>query len=289
MEQPAEIQLATEMNEGSIVAWSDDKRKEFVATFENRSKAAQYILLCTAAEVYEKAKQRHLVGSHAAAQRNVNFFYTHPHLFRRGHCEHVGDRSVADLSQIASERAELILAELPPVKKALEVIDRETAKRMDRKDEIVAALKAEREKLEEFSGHISMAELDQKMTIGEFRKMVKTREKKRDGIATRMNELAKEGNELDDLIHKSLFKGVPGLCEAVLKVVDEYMQRASMMETTCRRVTELVMFGDSKQALEMLKMFEKDELEVGDNIKAEFQKALEKLKVKGLKGKAKKK
>jgi hypothetical protein len=48
------------------------------------------------------------------------------------------------------------------------------------------------------------------------------------------------------------------------------------------------MFGDSKAALELLKGFEKDELDISDSIKSEFAGALEKLNVAAKKLKTKK-
>jgi uncharacterized protein (UPF0147 family) len=42
---------------------------------------------------------------------------------------------------------------------------------------------------------------------------------------------------------------------------------------------EQILYGDSDAALEILKSFEKDEIAVPENIRAEFSKALESLKV----------
>jgi hypothetical protein len=75
------------------------------------------------------------------------------------------------------------------------------------------------------------------------------------------------------------------LTEAVEEVIQLHLDKATMFEQTVRRVEERVMFGDSEAAMSIMTSFEKDELEVDDNIKNVFTEALKKLNVTNVKGK----
>lgn len=275
--------------------WSEIKRKEFADLFTTRSEAARYILLCTAGEILRTAENRRFIGGKHLGEfreknggRDVEFGAFHT---REGNSSysclpnHIGGRAVSDLNKIAEARAELILKQLPPLRKVVQIIDIETAKRLDRRDALLKKAKELKGKLDESSGCLNMAELDQDMSIRDFRKMVKDRDKKRRDLVTELNEVGKEGNELDTLINKRLYEGLPGLSNAVIKVALEHVQKATALDTTSRRVTERVIFGDSQTALELLKGFEKDEVKVSENIANQFKEALEKLKLSGLKRK----
>jgi hypothetical protein len=89
--------------------------------------------------------------------------------------------------------------------------------------------------------------------------------------------MGQTGIELDNQINKALYLGLPGLSDAVIKVVADHLERAVAFDQTTRRVTEKVLFGDSEAAMELLKGFERDEVTVSDNIKAEFSAAMLKL------------
>ena len=134
-----------------------------------------------------------------------------------------------------------------------------------------------KQRLEEMAGSYSLADVDQKMTIGEFRKGVRDRDRKRAALSRQMNDMGQTGIELDNQINKALYLGLPGLSDAVIKVVADHLERAVAFDQTTRRVTEKVLFGDSEAAMELLKGFERDEVTVSDNIKAEFSAAMLKL------------
>lgn len=266
--------------------WSEDKRREFSTLFNDRSEAARFIFMKTAQIMWDRALERRFVSEFHTSKLDVNFDYasfrreTNDGNYRRFEIPaFIGGRSVSDLDKIAEERAENILAELPPLKTAVRVISKETAVKIDRRDQLVAKLRELKAKLEEMAGSISLADVDQKMTIGDFRRSVKDREKKRRSLVQRMNEMGLEGNELDRQINTALYKGLPGLSDAVVKVVKDHIERASAIDTTARRVTEKVLFGDSSAALELLKGFERDEVTVSDNIRSEFAAAMLKLGV----------
>lgn len=285
LEQPAEALLAlAATGQGSMTLWSDEKKREFTDLFHKRSNAARYILFQTAKHIIQVAQERHYI-SQKVAQGFERLHYDIPYdrmPEQRTHYEHtyrIGGRSIKDLEEIAQERAKLILAELPPVKTAIQIIDPETSKKMALLDIIHEKLAVLKEKVEEIPTDLSLAEVDQSMTVGALRAHVKDLEKKRKALISEMSDLGQEGQELEVAINKKLFLGLPGLSEAVQSVAQKHIERYKALDTTSRRVEERVNFGDDSGALEILKGFEKDEVTVSDSIKAEFQAALEQLKL----------
>lgn len=272
----------TEADEISV--WSEDKKKDFAATFKARADAARYILYQTAELILDSGVKKHFIGQKDIGDIKLPSGYHAYHDlydkrsdYHHGHT--VGGRSVGELRNIAEERANLILKELPPIKKAVMIINPAVAKHMERRDEILKQLKKLKEDVEELSGAVKMAELDQDMTIGEFRKMIKVRSRQRQRIFEKMDELGAEGNVLEDAINRALYKGLPGLREAVLSVAKQHAERATALDAMTRRVSERIIFGDSEAAMEMLKGFENDEVTVSSAIKEEFRAAMEKLKL----------
>ena len=281
----SEIELIKKAEADEITLWSEDKKKEFADTFKARATAARYILYKTAARILENAARKHFIGANYANEVKLpSGYYAYNDMYDAGHSYHssnrkVGGRSDSDLNEIAKERADLILAELPPVRKAVMVMHPLTAKQMEEKDVILKKLKKLKAEVEELAGPIKMATVDQKMTVGDFRKFVKSRHRQRQRIFEKMDELGAEGNVLEDSINRALFKGLPGLREAVISVAQQHAERAAALDTMTRRVQERIIFGDSEAAMEMLKGFEKDEVTVSSAIKEEFRSAMEKLKL----------
>jgi hypothetical protein len=276
--------LARVNTSDQIHTWSDEKKRDFVKTFDDRARVARYILIKTGHFILENAKRRQFIGVRQfeeARGQASGYENLYDEGSRYYNTAKIGGRPATDIGSIAEERANLVIKELPPLKRAVEVIDKDTAEKIERRDKILAELRKCKARLEEpeLAGPIVMAELDQEMTIGEFRQLVKDRSKKRKRVFEKMGELAGEGNELEEIINKKLYKGLPGLSEAVIAVAQQHFDRAVALDEMDRRIGERVMFGDSEAALEMLKGFEKDEQSIPNEIKAEFRSALEKLKV----------
>jgi hypothetical protein len=103
-------------------------------------------------------------------------------------------------------------------------------------------------------------------------------------LLTKLDDIGDEGRTLDSKINKFLYDGLPGLSDAVIKVVKEYAERAAGFSALNRRVAEQVQFGDSEAAMEMLKTFEKDEVRISGDVKMQFDKAMEALRLAGKKG-----
>lgn len=255
----------------SMVAWSDDKRKQFCGLFEDRSSAAYEILFLTACAIYDSAKNRHFIP--AAPSFHEKLFGN----FRNHYRSSVGGRSHEELRQIARDRAKTILDTLPASRDAVEVIDSETAGKMRKKeklDEKLAELQAE---LEDLPCEIKMSEMDQSMTLGQFREYVELEVEKRKKVMATVQRVGGQARALEVEISKKLYHGLPGLKEAVAKVITAHLERATFLNATTRRVVEKVTFGDSEEAMTLLSGFEQDELKVSDSVKAEFAGALEAL------------
>jgi hypothetical protein len=268
-----------------MAKWTDEKRKEFATLFEDRAKVARYIFIKTAEIMLDSARNRKFISQFHIDKLDLKisyepFYVEHAERqygVRRYMPQSIGGRTVEQLNKIADERADQILKELPPLKAAVRVISKDTANNIDKRDALLAKLRIMKQRLEEMAGSYSLGEVDQKMTIGEFRKGVRDRDRKRAALSRQMNDMGQAGIELDNQINKALYMGLPGLSDAVMKVVADHLERAVAFDQTTRRVTEKVLFGDSQAAMELLKGFERDEVTVSDNIKAEFSAAMLKL------------
>lgn len=284
--------LVREVDNAALATWSEDKKKEFVATFATRAACARYLLLRTSMRIIEKATTRkyisakHTRNAKLAEHNDLRPCYdgasANPHYFSP---VTAGGRPIKELEELADKRAAAILDELPPIRTATQVIMPDIARKMARRDELLEKGKKLFEKYEELSEPISMLSLDQEMTIKQFRKYVEKRSDDRDAVLKELNRIGKEGCELDDTINKALYAGLPGLSKAVISVAQQHVERATMFDQLTRRVEERVLFGDSGEAMELLARFEKDEAEVSEAIKGEFSKAVEALKLAGLRGK----
>ena len=292
----------TLQSEGSITLWTEDKRKDFAKTFDNKAKAARFILYRTAEIITDAGLKRQFIGSMhttkiwgekgkhwtSGGHHRIYDDVAKGHYYSRGEGS-VGGRAIADLNLIAEERAKHILNELPAVQDAVLVIDAVTGKKMIRREQLEAKAKDLVAKLEELGGKVLMSEVDQDMSVRAFRKYVVDRIKARRPVADKLKEVTEEIHELRRAIDKALYRGLPGLADAVVKVAKQHVERSYALDAVSRQVQDRVIFGDSAAALEMLQGFEKDEVTVSDAVKAEFSSALEKLKLLGIKNKKKKK
>lgn len=289
--------LVASVSGNALALWSEDKKKEFVGTFKDRVTCARFILEYTAHEVARIALRRRFIGT-----RHWDKMFEHeaygPREFNekrfkkemlvangRGYSaskqyeDRVGGRDPKELYTIGEERAKEVLKSLPPTQEALNIIDPESAKMLDRIEELKAKGDKLKDLVEEASEPIVMSEIDQNMTIKAFRKMVKDQDERRRKYLQQMREYGKEGSELEAAVGKRLFKGLPGLSDAVMDVVQQHLDRSKALDATSRRVEEQVVFGDNEAALEMLKHFESDEATISLSVKASFAAALEKLKL----------
>jgi hypothetical protein len=263
----------------SMSTWTDEKKDEFVKTFKLRTEAALYILATTAGYLHERGvRRRFLSGKHEklinevvpnALHHDDDSYYKERTLY--------GGRTHDEITEIASKRADEILANLPPLKQALNVIDTATAKMIDEHEALQKKLQVLKDTLDDLSGAVDMSDMDQKMTIGEFRKHINDIKTKKKKLLAELSEGGAELQKLDVTISKNLYSGIPGLSDALIKVINEHYERITALRAVTRRVEEKVKFGDSPEAVTLLEHFEKDEVEISTAIKAEFDAALQKL------------
>lgn len=297
MDSPTENPVALLKQTDSMASWSDDRRKEFKKLFEQRTAAAQCLCLMTASKIANMASSRHFISEHHLSKLVRKFGWQPCGYEYRYHSDftqlaHEAGREFQELLQIATDRAKTLLAELPPLKKAVQIIDPDTAKMLDEVDRLKKKGAKAQAALEELPRQIEMSTVDQNMTVGEFRKEVATLVKKRKKLIETMNDCGTEAEELEITIAKRLYKGFPGLSDAVMDVLTAHLERNVALDQMQRRVGEQVMFGDSDAATELLRQFEADEAAVSDDLKDKLSAAMATLKksIKALpKKKAKKK
>jgi hypothetical protein len=286
------------METENLSLWSDEKKTDYCKLLAERTRVARFILIVTAAIIVEKAEARRFIsrkhykdiakGFVAADADWHRLFQTNSLQDKNPHGTTIGGRNVGSLQAIAAERAETILRSLPPLKKAVEIIDVETANKIRRKEKLLEEGQVLKEELDEVCGTIHMATLDQSMTIGEFRKMVHDRESRRLGLIRKLNAISDESRALEEQIAKALYAGLPGLSQAVVDVVRSYIEQSLALEETHRRIEEQIRFGDSAAALAVLRQFEQDEIKISSAVADKFKNALEELKLsvgRGRKGK----
>ncbi len=294
--------------DGTVALWTDERKNDFVRTFQDRARVARYIILATAAEVASTATRRkfispkHLRTLREAPSPRQNYNTDHEvWRFARQDALHdldtnqsnltrylntIGGRSLIDLEAIAKERAQAMLKALPPLQRAVEIIDPDTAKLIDQKDKLKAQGQAAVDALEAIEP-IILKDVDPKMSVGALRKLIKDTDSKRRKLVARLDAIGKEGSELEETIAKRLYAGLPGLSDAIMGIIHEHVDREVALETMTRRVEEQVKFGDSEAALELLKGFEKDELTIASEVAEKFKAALDALKLSVKKGAAK--
>ena len=282
--------LTQQLSSDNLALWDDDKRRAFVATFGARIRVARYLLVKTAKGVAEAALEKHYISDKHIRDIKDTYHNMPSDVYdqvanpRGGFYSNsdgdyrVGGRPATELKKIAEQRAVEIIETMPNLVDAVRILSPEVSKMIDRRAKVLAKGKEVLEEAEGLGGEIDMDDLDQSMTLGDFQAFLKEREKKRLALVRQLDELGVEGRELDGRINKFLYDGLPGLSEAVIKLITQYVDKATAFSALNRRVSEQVQFGDSEAALSMLKAFEEDEATVSYEVKYQFDQALEALK-----------
>lgn len=268
------IDVSAVENSGTIAQWSENKKDEFCELFATRAFDARRLLNMTAEHIINGAEKRYFIPrTHLYRQRLQKKRIDVRH---DGHTDH---QEYEALCQIARKRASAILKELPTAKDAVNIIDKPTARLMDQKEKHLLELEELHEALSLLPGVISLSTVPQEWTIAQFREHLDVETNKREKLVKRITKLGEEVERLEKAISTALYGGLPGLREAVEKVVEAHFEKSAYLGTVVRRITEKVKFGDAKEAVELLRSFEKNEVEVSDSVKVEFAEALKKLNV----------
>jgi hypothetical protein len=282
-------------SQAEISNWSDDKRKDFVGLFSDRTVASYRITLMVGQKMVEAAEERKIFASRhktflANRMGGVTFhelLYPTQHQYYNAHYnapkpvqppQPTTQRTDTELSVIATERANIMLDELPSVQAAMKIIQPEVVTWMMKRD----VLKADCEKLitqlDDSEETVKMSD-HRDMKVGAFLDMVQAKDKHRQDLVEKLNKFSEQGRAFDEKIHKVLYKGIPGLSDAVMDCVVSLYESATAMTEMNRRVEEKIQYGDSDAAIELLKGFEKDEKTVSVDISARLKNALDHLKV----------
>lgn len=289
--------LATLHADHGLQTWSDDKKRDFARTFDSRVLEARYILTATAEKVQDIAERRKFISARHIKQIDRSLpFQRHvatPNMRRPSDWQTdeastaqremlARCRTIAELDQIAEQRAASIIKALPPLNKAVQLIDKDTAAMIVQRDKLQAEAQTLADELDETPTRIAMSEVDQTMTVAAFRQMITDAKSVRDAKIKRLRELAEKGVELEQAISKALFAGLPGLSDAVTETIVAHFERAMALVEIGRRVTEQVLFGDSAAAMKILSTFEHDEVKVNDEMTTKVANAMAKLRAQAL-------
>ena len=283
----------------AMALWTDDKKKDYVGLFKQRANASMYILRNTARELASRAKEKQFLGvprynklveecmqfaGEDAIQGDYYNRQGNADLWRKTY-----DRSQVDLDAIVKQRVVSLIKQLPSLNAAMLILDAETHAKMLRRDELREKGQEITDKFAEVSVDVRLSDMDQSMTIGDFRKYMKDLESKRRAMLEELEEIGKEGQDLERHINKALFKGLPGIGEEIESVVKELYQQSKDMGSTSRSVENTVLYGDCEAALAILESFKSDEQKVSTAIGLRFQNGLELLKLRLAGKKSKKK
>jgi hypothetical protein len=275
--------------QNEISVWSEEKRKDFVGLFAQRTDASYRITLMTAEKIMKSAQSRRIFSTrHTGAIRKRMGGVTFESLLYHRAYEPDNEkrarqeRSHAELSAIATERSEAILDNLPSVQKAMAIIKPEVVRWMLERDKLKLQAEKFTEDLENSAEVIRMSS-HRDMKVGAFLDMIQKKDEVRQTMLDKLNKVAARGRELESRINKALYRGIPGLSEAVIDCIISLYESATAMTEMNRRVEERIQYGDSEKAVELLKGFEKDEKNVSEDIKERLAGALDKLKLKGKK------
>lgn len=259
--------------------WSENKKDEFCQIFQKRAATAQVLVDLTAKKFCEAAKRRHFISDFHLnkLERKLSWNPLRGNNVDEYRAPDTG-RPWDEIERIASERAKILLKELPPLKKAVEVIDADTSKMLARIDTLKKRAQSLVEEIEQLPTHIDMDDVDQSMTVRDFRAYVKEVFEKRKDLVEKLNKAGKEASTLEVSVEKRLYKGLPGLSDAVIEALEAHHDRSKTLAQMERRVTEQVKFGDSDAAMSVLSQFEKDEESVSDVLRTGLNKAMAALK-----------
>lgn len=252
-----------------IAGWDDDKRKDFVKTFEDRTGMARAILKQTADKIQQTALRRKFISYAATTKIETCGWHGNAPSNRRGEAD-----------RIAGERAEAILRELPSLNAAVRLIDPVTARKIAKAEQYRKKGQELTNQLIEVTEEVSLSE-NQDMVVRDFLEMVQKRQALAKRLRLRIQEVGGKGSQLQKEIDKALYKGVPGIQEELIKVIQDHHNRVTALGEMGRRVSEQVKFGDSDEALSLLRTFEKDEVDTPVEFKDMIKAAVAKLRAKG--------
>lgn len=277
--------IAKRLNQDSIQSWSESKKDNFIELFKQRAKVARAILLMTINQLNEECTKKHFIGYHYLSNHTKETHEMLNSLYEKRSNDYydrdvkIGGRAICEISQIAKERAEEIVKRLPNVKKLLEIVAPEIVKLQEELKVLDEEYEIEAEYFKKQSEDIDVENLDESMTLKELKELVQTRADNKLASVQKLDKLQERMVEIDKITTETLKDGIPGVRESIREVVKKIFDQQSALSEVSRRIEEKVKFGDSEAAVKLLEHFEKDEKTIDPEIKQQFDKALEVLKV----------
>lgn len=296
--------------------WSEEKKKEFCQTFEQRTSFALGAVHATAKILFKEAMGRHFVS---ATKSMVDFPSTitlgHFEVNWSGnkisdltlnmHCHGQGGygsrshdfkketgRTIEELQEVVKTRLEALIYELPASIDVVRVVKPQTAQHMQELKALETRHTAAKDKINELGRPVSMDEFTGKgILLDDFVKQAKQRQKSKHAWVFKLGQLNSEVSDLRSKVNKSLYQGIPELEKLTLQTINDLREQAFALEKLNRRVGETVKFGDSDAAMSALEQFERDEVQLAPAIEARFKGLVGQLRAKyhlkaGKRGKA---
>ena len=274
-----ETQALAINDNGELNQWSESKRHDFIKTYKQRTQAAIAIAALTASKFKDRALRFHFMSAKHTAEINKKYRDLDSTL-RSGASYYLArgtDRTSEELDMLGDERAKEIYKQLPPLRKAVQLIDAETTKLLNEQAALKKKAQKATDELSNLETHFDMDDyLD--LSVREFQQLIKDTEKKREKLCTTIRKCGDEGHNLETRIAKRLYKGLPGLTDACVEVIENHYDKIRGLQQLMRRVEEKVKFGDSEAAVSLLSTFEKDEIEVSASTALKIKSAMDIIK-----------
>lgn len=251
-----------QINPSDLQNWSDTRRIEFRNALNDRVNVKIFLLVHTAEGIIDRALRRKFISEKHKDKLNVpRGLYTDS-----GYPRKVGGISIEELTERVDKKVGEIIKNLPTLKAALTIIDPVTAKKMDKLTALKVKAQVIFDEVQELSKNKDLDDFPEDMTLKEFKAQLKTAAKAKISKVRELEDLGKEVRQLDEEIDKKLYAGIPGIAEAIIETVQNLVELARACSKMGKEMGEKVMFGDSETAMEILKTFDKEETQMGDNI-----------------------
>lgn len=262
----------------SIVNWPDDKKNDFITLLKKRGSVSGYLLTSIAKRIYQEAISRKFIKENKKEFHCSKYFDSDKTWCRLNNT--VGGRNLQDLEEIIKEKSDNILAELPTMKFAIQILKPNLVGSYDQIEKLTKEINKiikENNKIKEDISDIE--NFDETKTMKEYKEYVKTQMELYNEGVLKANSKSLERITYKNKVDKALIKGFPEIAESIEEIVEKLLEQATTVNIFLRRIEEKVKFGDSALALDLLKNFEKDEKETSSELKDTLKSIKQKLKL----------
>jgi hypothetical protein len=265
-----ETQALAINDNGELASWSENKREGFLKTYRQRTFAAISIAVATANLFRRKASEHNFIS--AKHTTKIDKKYADIQSAGTYYCQ--SGRSPQELDMLAEERAGDIYQQLPPLRKAVQLIDAKTTALIDQAAQLRKKAQTSADALGDLPTEFDMDDYED-MTVKAFKKMVSDTAKKKRKLYEAMQECGSQAHRIDARVAKALYAGLPGISDACVGVIEEHLDKARGLLQLVRRVEEKVRYGDSEAACTLLAGFEKHELQVSKDTRVKIKSAMD--------------